>query len=77
LAADYVLGQSLADNIYRLYGDLNGNRVMDLNDLIAMIRSWRSTSKSVGYVGARDLDGNGMIGANDYMTFRRNFRRRI
>jgi hypothetical protein len=65
---DYVLadnGQS--GGLYRLYGDADGNRVVNQSDL-ALFRAAFGSSD-----GTFDVDGNGVVNQADLALFRVNF----
>lgn len=53
--------------LYRLFGDINGDRIVNATDFIRMRLALG------GFDYALDLDGDGNIAANDFIKFRTNF----
>jgi hypothetical protein len=67
-----VLG-SQTNDLFRLFGDGDGNGKVDNVDF-AMFRSTMGlTSQSPSFIVAFDYDGDGLIGTNDYGQFRARF----
>ncbi len=53
--------------LYRLFGDINGDRIVNATDFIRMRLALG------GFDYALDLDGDGHVAANDFIKFRTNF----
>ncbi|MBX7105774.1 MAG: hypothetical protein K1X57_16950, partial [Gemmataceae bacterium] len=65
IASDnYVSG---ANDLYRLYGDSNGDRTVNSDDFLA----FRSAFLSNNF--AFDFEGDGVVGASDFLQFRARF----
>lgn len=59
----YTFGDSAADGLYRLYGDINGDRTVNVTDYLAFLAVFGSTSD------AFDIDASGSIAVTDYLAF--------
>jgi hypothetical protein len=66
---DYVLvgGPGTAPNLFRLYGDVNGDGTVSASDFIAFRQNFG------GYLFAFDFDGDGAVAASDFVQFRLRF----
>ena len=71
---DYVFGDALVDNFFRLFGDLDGSRFVGNNDYAVFRLAFRTEFGDDGYDSQLDSDGSGFIGNNDYALFRLHFR---
>ena len=71
---DYVFGDALVDNFFRLFGDLDGSRFVGNNDYAAFRLAFRKSPGEDGYDPQFDSDNSGFIGNNDYALFRLRFR---
>lgn len=65
-------GGDYTAQLYRLYGDLNGDQVVDSADF-ALFRSVFGAAGSAGLAFAADADNDGQVGANDFAAFRLRF----
>lgn len=63
LGSDLVFGDSAGDNFYRLYGDSNGDRMIDANDYFAFLAVFGGSSD------AFDFDDSSTVDATDYFAF--------
>ncbi len=70
---DYSFGDEATDNFYRKYGDVSGNRVVDLLDFAELRRAFGRSEGQSGYLSELDSDEDGSIGLLDFAAFRRNF----
>lgn len=73
MAGDFSFGDETVDNFYRKYGDVNGNRLVDLLDFSEFRRSFGLQQEQAGYLAALDWDDDNTIGLLDFGAFRRNF----
>lgn len=73
MSGDYAFGDEAVDNFYRKFGDVNGNRVVDLLDFAEFRRAFGLTAGQLGYRGELDEDGDDSVGLLDFAAFRRNF----
>jgi len=70
---DYVFGDEASDNFYRYFGDSDGNRSVNVFDLLDFRRTYRQSSGDVGYDASHDGDGDGDVDVFDLLRFRRNY----
>jgi hypothetical protein len=56
-------------------GDVNGDNVIDLADLVAIAAAWRSSPGMSNYNANADLNGDGVIDLLDWMIVARNWHR--
>jgi hypothetical protein len=73
MSNDYSFGDEAADNFYRKYGDVSGNRSVDLLDFAAFRRAFGLSEGQSNYLDELDADGDSTIGLLDFGAFRRNF----
>ncbi len=76
MSQSIVLGDSADERLFRLFGDLNGNGVVDAPDVVAFARALLTNTNSLNYVAAFDERGDGFIGLDDLLRFARNIGRR-
>lgn len=76
MSQSIVIGDSADERLFRLFGDLNGNGVVDAPDVVAFARALLTNSNSRNYVAAFDERGGGFIGLDDLLRFARNIGRR-
>jgi hypothetical protein len=55
--------------LYRLYGDVNGDGKVDATDLAAFQKAYRSRTGMANYCWYFDVNGDGSIDATDYAQF--------
>lgn len=70
---NFVFGDEESDNFFRLYGDTDGNRIVNVFDLLAFRRTFLETEGSDDFNPQLDSDGDGIINVFDLLEFRRNF----
>lgn len=51
----------------RLVGDTNGDRVVDLDDVLTVAVAWGSTPGTPGWVPQADINGNGIVDLDDVL----------
>lgn len=68
-----VFGDVETDNFFRFFGDINGNRTVDVFDLLAFRQASGSSSGDPDFDPQFDHDGNGSINAFDLLPFRNNY----
>ena len=70
---DFVFGDTAVDNFYSLFGDNNGDRTINVVDLLALRQTYLRSTADSGYNPAMDFDGNGTVNVIDLLSFRRRF----
>lgn len=65
--ANYTFGE--AQGLFRFFGDINGDRQVNIIDYGLFSTSYNSRIGQSNYVAAFDLDGNGRIDIFDYGSF--------
>ena len=70
---DLVFGDSETDNFFRLYGDSDGNRNVNVLDLLAFRQSFLKGVGDDEYESGFDSNGDGNINVLDLLRFRQNF----
>ena len=73
MSEDYVFGDEEADAFYAFYGDNDGNRSVDLFDLLPFRSAFGSMVGQPDYDPVLDYDSDGMIGILDLLRFRARF----
>lgn len=73
----YVLGTQAADRFYRHFGDVNGNRLIDLSDLTNFRAAFGSNSSSGNWNPRYDENGNNSIDLNDLNAMKSRFGRTL
>jgi hypothetical protein len=63
--------------LYRLFGDVNGDGVVDLTDLAQFRSAYNTNSTQAAYLWYLDADGNGLIDASDLGEFRSRFNHNV
>jgi hypothetical protein len=72
---DFVYGTEASDRFFALYGDLDGDRIVNLSDFNAFRASFGRTLGDSAYRAELDFDGDGLIGLSDFNQFRSRFGR--
>jgi hypothetical protein len=71
---DYVFGDDpVNETLFRLFGDSDGNSVVDALDLFRLRTTFNKTPSDPGFLAYFDFDGNGVIDAVDLFRFRQRF----
>ena len=73
MSNDFSFGDEAVDNFYRKFGDVNGNRSVDLLDFAEFRRAFGLSEGQPNYLDELDADRDGSIGLLDFGAFRRNF----
>ena len=76
LSGQVVGGLTSGDNVsslFRLFGDLNGDRTVNVTDLTAFRNAFGATTSDPNYVPFLDLNGDGVINLTDLTQFRNRF----
>ncbi|HTK73956.1 MAG TPA: dockerin type I domain-containing protein [Gemmataceae bacterium] len=68
-----VLGGDDVSSLFRLFGDVNGDRAVNGLDLTAFRNAFGATSADAGYVSFLDFNGDGAINGTDLAQFRSRF----
>ncbi|MBL8811346.1 MAG: pre-peptidase C-terminal domain-containing protein [Planctomycetaceae bacterium] len=66
----YVFGNQATHKLFRLFGDANGDRVVNTADTSLFNATYRKISGQAGYNFAFDYDGDGDVDALDYLYMR-------
>lgn len=72
MGTDYQYGTDAADQFFRLFGDTDGDRDVDAQDLGTFRMSFGRAAGSPGYDSDSDRDGDGDVDSRDLGQFRRN-----
>jgi hypothetical protein len=67
MASDYTFGD--AQGLYRFYGDINGDRHVDIADFGLFASSYGSHTGQPGFIVAFDFNGDGVIDIADFGQF--------
>ncbi len=70
---DYTLNGSVANGLYRLYGDANADGVVNATDFGPFRNAFGSATGQTAYLDWLDLNGDGAINAFDFSQFRTRF----
>ena len=70
---DLVFGDTAADNFFRFYGDNNGDRLVNVFDLLAMRLTFGSTDDDANFNSNFDSNGDGRVNVIDLLAFRGNY----
>ncbi len=73
MSEDFVFGDEEADGFYSFYGDSDGNRTINIFDLLVFRQSYNSVSGSPGYEFYLDYGANGSINVFDLLAFRQRY----
>jgi acyl-CoA thioesterase FadM len=72
-ATHALAGPDQSQTSHRLFGDINGNKVVNNADYGLFRNAFGSAAGSAAYVNAFDFDNNGVINNADYGQFRNRF----
>src|SRR5262245_18911117 len=64
---NYTLGD--ADGLFRFYGDINGDRHVDIVDFGLFSSTYNLSSGQTGFIAAFDFNGDGHIDIADFGQF--------
>ena len=71
---DFVFGDVESDGFFAFFGDSDGNRTVDIFDLLAFRQSFRAFSGDESYAFYMDFDAGGLVDIFDLLQFRIRFR---
>ena len=72
-----VLSADRVDSVFRLFGDADGNGVVDNSDMFLIRASINKSVGEIGYLALFDFDGNGTVDQADYNQLRNRFGKKI
>jgi len=70
---DFTFGDLESDEFFSFYGDSNGDRTIDIFDLLVFRRSFGTSSSDADYEFFMDFDAGGAINVFDLLDFRTRF----
>ncbi|QEG23276.1 LVIVD repeat protein [Mariniblastus fucicola] len=70
MSEDFVFGDEEADGFFSFFGDSDGNRTLDVFDLLAFRKTYGMTSADPDYDFSMDFDAGGMVNVFDLLPFR-------
>jgi hypothetical protein len=70
---DFVLGNAQTDNLYRLYGEVNGDHTVNAFDFGQFRPTFGASQPDPAYKDFLDFNGDGTINAFDFGQFRPRF----
>ncbi|XZE54303.1 dockerin type I domain-containing protein [Planctomycetaceae bacterium SH139] len=70
---DHYFGNDATDKFFRLFGDSNGDRLVNFIDFLAFRNAFGSDSSEPEYQAALDENGDGVINFIDFLQFRSRF----
>jgi hypothetical protein len=70
---DYTLTGAVANGLYRLYGDANGDGTVNAFDFAQFRGAFGTALGQPAYLSFLDFDGDGIINAFDFARFRTRF----
>lgn len=68
-----VFGDSEADEFFRLFGDSNGDRLVNVFDLLSFRQAWLTNEDDPDFDSAFDSNADGNISVFDLLRFRQNW----
>ena len=68
-----MVGDQAADNLYRCYGDLDGNRFVNIFDFFEFQAAFLAMSASPRFQAGFDNNDDGFINVFDFFDFQANF----
>jgi hypothetical protein len=79
IAADgnSISGASIGFTFHRLFGDIDGNGILNSADYFQFKKAFGSSAGSSLYTSNFDFDANGTINSADYFKFKTNFGRKF
>ena len=70
---DLVFGDTAADNFFRLFGDNDGNRSVNVFDLLAFRSTFGDSNGDANFNAQFDSNADGNVNVFDLLAFRDNF----
>ena len=77
LGADFVFGNLESHGLFSYFGDSDGNRTINVFDLLAFRRTFGIFTGDPDFDESMDFDGNGVINVFDLLAFRTRFGKTI
>ena len=77
LAEDFVFGDQAADRFFTYFGDYNGDRTVNIIDLLSFRSSYLGLDGDAFYNAASDFNGDGSINVIDLLFFRQRYRQTL
>ncbi len=74
---DRLFGDSAADKFFRLFGDIDGDRLVSISEFNQFRSAFGRASGQSGFQPYFDFDGNGIIGVSDFNALRSRIGRRV
>ena len=71
------MDMDVVDKFFRLFGDTNGNGVVDNADSFAFAKALNKSSSQAGYLWYLDYNDDGKIDVNDYAQFKKRYGKTI
>jgi len=65
--------ESSVSSLFRLFGDVNGDRTVNITDLTAFRNAFGATTTDANYQPFLDFNGDGVINLTDLTQFRKRF----
>jgi hypothetical protein len=65
------------NGFFRLFGDTDGDRDVDLRDLAQFLSTFGRRVGDAGYLAYLDYNGDGLVGVVDLVAFTRRLGRRL
>ena len=70
---EFVYGDTETDNFFRFFGDGDGNRGVDIFELLSFRRAFNANDGDQEFDARYDSNGDGTVNVFDLLAFRRNF----
>ncbi len=70
---DFVYGHQESDNFYRYYGDADGNRLVNVFDLLGFRNTYLQSDGDTNFDARFDGNGDGNVDIFDLLRFRNNY----
>jgi len=70
---DFVFGDQAEDNLYRFFADSNGDRNIDVFDVLGLRKTYLHTEDDAGFDAQFDENADGIVNVFDLLSFRSNW----
>ena len=77
LGGEFVYGDSADEPFYSLFGDNNGDRIVNVFDLLAFRQTYRASAGDSNFNSNMDFGGDGNVNVFDLLQFRQNYRKTL
>jgi hypothetical protein len=71
---DFIFGDTEDESFYAFYGDSDGNRNVNVFDLLSFRQTYRASTGDSNYLAAMDYEANGIVNVFDLLQFRQRYR---